>query len=104
MLTRLVLILALLGAPGAASGMECSSWQRLAPDQKPAAVNAMIEEKLNSPRSQDFTSANHPAIRRCLQPLIPTMIEDFDGICSEGISAPMDALDERFRRYFVSCV
>ena len=87
-----------------ASAIECQDWTRLAGASKAGVVRELIEERLASDVAQRYTSANRVAIRACLQPYVPRIVAEFDGICAEGMSAAMNALDEAFDGYFLSCV
>jgi hypothetical protein len=87
-----------------ATAIECDEWTRLAPASKPGAIQQLIEARLSSDEAQRYTSANHVNIRACMQPQVPRLVAQFDGVCAEGMSASMDALDEVFDQYFLSCV
>lgn len=99
----LILLLALVLA-SSASAIDCEDWTYLDPASKPGTVSRMIDERLASDVAQRYTSANRVAIRTCLQPMVPRIVAEFDGVCSEGMRAAMNALDETFDRYFLSCV
>ncbi len=93
-----------LALAGSASAIECEEWTRLGPGDKPETVRQLIDARLASDVGQRYTSANRVAMRACAQRFVPRIVAEFDGACAEGISAGMNALDEIFDRYFLSCV
>ena len=93
----------LIGAPPALA-IECEDWERLGEGAKPARVEQLVEARLSSNRGRQYTSANRVAIRQCLERFVPDIVAQFDGACAEGIGASMNALDEIFDKYFLSCV
>ncbi len=102
---RIALILLLLSiAAPAWSGSECADWTRLGEAQKAAKIQSKIEGHLNSNVGKKFTSENTVAMRLCLQRSAAEIQAQFDGACTAGNAAPMDALDQIFDRYFLSCV
>ncbi|MBW2230696.1 MAG: hypothetical protein JRH17_09930 [Deltaproteobacteria bacterium] len=90
--------------PLAAGAVECPEWRRFTAGQKSAALDAMIEGHLNSNVGKKFTSENPVLMRRCLRNFEQDLIDQFDGVCRDERSAPKDALDQIFDRYFLSCV
>ena len=103
---RLVIatVLAVLFLPGAAAAMTCADWSRLSPADKDARFDAMVDGHLNSNTSRSYTSENPALMRRCLMGFKQDLIAQFDGACLDPGTAPMDAIDEIFDRYFLSCV
>jgi len=100
----LAVTLAVLGGAAAAHAMQCSEWQRLDDDAKLAAINGMIEGHLSSNVGRKFTSENTVAMRRCLERFAERIRDDFDDTCTKGERADMQALDDIFDTYFLSCV
>ena len=96
-----LLVVCLSGPAGAAS--ECAAWNRLDDAAKGARIDGMIEGHLNSNVGKKFTSENTVAMRLCLQRFAPEIRAQFDGAC-EARNPAMDALDQIFDRYFLSCV
>ena len=90
--------------PLAAAAVECPEWRRLAADQKSDSLDAMIEGHLTSNVGKKFTSENPVLMRRCLQDFKQDLIDQFDNACTVTRGTPMDAIDEIFDRYFLSCV
>lgn len=100
---RLAIVLAFLLAAPVAGAIECDEWQGLGPD-KEARIRQMIESHLSSNRGQQFTSENRVAMRQCLNRFVPDIAARFDGACDEGAGGGMNALDDIFDKYFLSCV
>ena len=94
--------LVLIGWAPAAGAIDCNGWQRLTEDQRIGKIESMIESHMNSNVGKKYTSENRPAMRRCLYDFVEEIREQFDGACSE--SAELNALDQIFDRYFLSCV
>jgi hypothetical protein len=91
-----------LAAPADAA-LRCRNWDELDDGQKSEELEAEIERVLNSNTAQQY-QVNRVTIRKCLQRKIPDMQDQFDGICAEGKSAPMNALEKEFERYLYTCV
>lgn len=100
----LVVFLAVAVWSTVAWAMECSSWERLDDDQKLAAIERMIDGHLSSNVGRKFTSENTVAMRRCLEGFASRIRDDFDDACSKGTTSGMNALDDIFDRYLLSCV
>ena len=92
----------LLSTP--AGAIECDEWTQVAPAGQAQTIEGLIESRLSSDEAQSYTSANPVRIRACLQPRVAAIVAEFDGVCAEGISASMNALDEVFDQYFRSCI
>jgi hypothetical protein len=101
--TWLALIPLCLAGP-ALAGSECADWVRLDDAEKSARIDAIIEGHLQSNVGKRYTSENTVAMRRCLRGHAPEIRAEFDGTCDQGRLVAMDALDEIFDRYFLSCV
>ena len=102
---ELMLAFALVMAMTTTAGaIECKDWDRLPPEQKGPTVERLIDQRLNSNVAKRYTSANRVAIRKCAMRRVQDIQDEFDGTCAEGIEASMNALDEIFDRYFLSCV
>ncbi len=100
---RLVIVISFLLAAPVAGAIECEEWQRLGPG-KEARIRQMIDERLSSNQGGRYTSANRVSMRQCLNRFVPDIEAQFDGTCAEGMEASMNALDEIFDKYFLSCV
>jgi hypothetical protein len=97
-------LIALVAWAPAAGAIDCSGWDRLTEDQKIGKIGSMIESHMNSNVGKRYTSENRPAMRRCLYDFAEEIRDQFDGACAEGSSAALDAFDQIFDRYFLSCV
>jgi len=95
---------ALLFAGAASAGPDCANWVRLSDDQKRAKIDRMIDGHLGSDVGKRYTSENKVRMRRCLEGYVEDLYAEFDGACADGGQSPMDAIDEIFDRYFLSCV
>ena len=105
--SRWIAVAAALGivlASGSATAIECNQWNRIPQASKAQTVEQLVGQKLTSNTGQKYTSPDRVAIRRCMKPQVPLIVEDFDGICAEGMRASMNALDQRFMSYFLSCI
>ena len=97
-------LLLVIAWPAAAVAADCREWRRLDEVQKITKLDGMIEGHLNSNVGRKYTSENRVAMRRCLQDFAGEIREQIDGACGEGLRVEMDALDQIFDRYFLSCV
>ncbi|HBZ72242.1 MAG TPA: hypothetical protein DEP35_21925 [Deltaproteobacteria bacterium] len=97
---------AILGVLGAmpVNAIECSKWSRLGDAEKTETLYRMIQAKLASGEFGEYTSVRHAAVRQCLEQAVPGIRQDFDGTCSQGLSADMEALDRIFEGYVASCI
>lgn len=94
----------LLVAGAASAAPRCSDWNRMGPEEKIDTVEGMIQGHVYSKKGDKYTSENRVKMERCLERMRGSIVDDFDGACMEGMSAPLDVLDEIFDRYFLSCV
>ena len=92
----------LLGS-GSAWASECRDWGDLSVAQKGADIRDTIEGHLNSNVGKRYTSENVVDMRLCLERYVTELRLQFDAICVER-NPPMDALDQLFDRYFLSCI
>ncbi len=97
-------LLLVIAWPAAAVAGNCREWRRMDEAQKVAELDGMIEGHLNSNVGRKYTSENRVAMRRCLQGFAGEIREQIDGACAEGLRVEMNALDQIFDRYFLSCV
>jgi hypothetical protein len=89
--------------PAAALDFECRWWTRLSYDEKLETLDRTIEDVLSSSRGRAYRSINRTQTERCLESNRDRMIDDFDDICSRGMRASMNALNETFVSYVWSC-
>jgi hypothetical protein len=100
----LVCVALALAFPAAARvHLECSSWKRLSEDQKLQTIDRAIEDLISGSRGREYTSINRTQTRRCLESYRNQMIDDFDELCSRGMRADLQALNNTFRSYVWSC-
>jgi hypothetical protein len=100
----LVCVAMVLAFPAAAQvHLECSSWRRLAEDQKLQMLDRSIDDLVSGSRGREYTSINRTQTRRCLENHRYNMIDDFDELCSQGTRADLGALNRTFRSYVWSC-
>ncbi len=90
-------------SPAVALDFECRVWTRLSHDQKLETLDRTIEDVLSSSRGRAYHSINRTQTQRCLESNRDRMIDDFDDICSRGMRASMNALNETFISYVWSC-
>lgn len=89
--------------PAAALDFECRWWTKLSDDQKLETLDRTIEDVLSSSRGRAYRSINRTQTQRCLESNRNRMIDDFDDLCSQGMRASMNALNETFISYVWSC-
>jgi hypothetical protein len=97
------LMLALAVAAPASAGFRCRDWDNLEDGAKQEAILAEIEAVITGNNAKKY-SVNTVQIRQCLQRRTPAIRDQFDGICLEGMSAAMNALDKEFEAHLFTCV
>ena len=105
MLLRWILgvMLAVAVAAPASAGFRCRNWDNLEDAAKQEAILAEIEAVLTGNDAKKY-SVNIVQIRQCMQRRAPAIRAQFDGICLEGKSAAMNALDKEFEAHLFTCV
>jgi hypothetical protein len=96
-------LLALAVAAPASAEFRCRTWDKLDDEAKHEAILAEIEAVLTGNDAKKY-SVNKVQIRQCMQRRAPAIQAQFDGICLEGMSAAMNALDKEFEGQLFTCV
>ncbi len=98
-----VLLLLLLCLPQHASALRCRQWNRMAPAQKEATIQAMIDglARNNSVRQ---TGINVVGTRRCMQSKAWLLYDEFDNACAQGAHQGLDVLDRTFKTFAWTCI
>jgi len=91
-----------LAAPASAA-FRCRTWDKLDDAAKQEAILAEIDAVLTGNAAKKY-SVNKVQIRKCMERRAPTLRDQFDGICLEGMSAAMNALDTEFESHLFTCV
>ena len=97
------LLVLLIAVPVGASGIRCSTWDRLDPNQKSQEISRLIDELVQGSRGRNF-NVNRAAVARCLERQSLNIQYEFDDICSEGKRANLQALNRALKSYVWSCV
>ncbi|MHC4608169.1 MAG: hypothetical protein ACYTAF_14770 [Planctomycetota bacterium] len=104
-IARSALFLALLlGMAAPAQALRCKQWVGLDAGGRAQALEAAVDDVLESPRAKSFTSINKGRIRACMMQRSRSIAIDFDDACAQGMAAPMNVLDEILMDYVRSCV
>jgi hypothetical protein len=101
--TVLIALLSLALASPASAFFKCKSWTRLDDEQKTELLEQQTDKTLEGNVARQY-QVNRVTIRKCMIRYIPEMRDQFDGICAEGKSASLQALNREFERYLFSCV
>ena len=88
-------------ATSGAQATDCSDWQGLARDQKETKLVSMIDERLEGPSGQKYTSVNRARMRDCLLDRLYSIRRDFDANCQ---ASKRRRLEEILKDYIYSCV
>jgi hypothetical protein len=102
-LARLAAVLALL-PPAAAAAIDCREWTAMTADQKTDWLSERIRWGVQKSADARKIQVDRAAMRRCMMGRVPTIADDFDDICAEGIHRPANALDDSLQHHFWSCV
>ena len=87
-------------ATSSAEATDCSGWQRLARAEKETKLVSMIDERLEGPSGQKYTSANRARMRDCLLDRLYSIRRDFDENCKASMRR---RLEEILKDYIYSC-
>jgi len=103
---RSLLLAAILSvaSASAAQAIDCRQCSRLDDAGKAAVLDRMIQGRLSSGEFEDYTSVRRSAVRNCLARASSDIRADFDGTCSQGLEAGMEALNRVFEGYVASCI
>ena len=101
-LFTVAIVVTTLACTGTASAFDCPSWQRMGPPQQETSIRQAFEQRVAGDRAESITSKDVVGMRACFMPFVPRIQAEFDQLCADG-SAGMDALDDTFKRYFMSC-
>lgn len=102
--TLLLAVLALLLATPAGAFMKCKVWEGLDDGQKEQALLDQIDRVVTSNDAKKYGSINKVTVRKCLESRVPDIRDQFDGICMDGKTASMQALNRELERYVWTCV
>ncbi|MFZ5876649.1 MAG: hypothetical protein ACOYXU_09585 [Nitrospirota bacterium] len=94
----------LVGTPTLALAIDCSTWSVAQAEGRDQAFEAAIDELLNSPKADQWTTLNKPVIKECLLASGRRIQAEFDGLCAKGMQTGMDALDIKLYNYALGCV
>jgi hypothetical protein len=94
----------LVGTPNLALAIDCSTWTAAQGDGRDQAFEAAIDELLDSPKADQWTTLNKPVIKHCLLAIRGRIQAEFDGLCAKGMQTGMDALDNKLYDYALGCV
>ena len=98
-----VLLATILASPAGAF-VKCRTWESLDDHQRDEALLGEIDRIVTSNDAKKYGSINKVQVGRCLERRIPEIRDQFDGICFEGKSAGMQALNREFERFVWTCV
>ena len=101
-LTRALALLLVLLAVSPVHAISCKQWERMAPEQKSATIDRMIQGAVSGSGGRQY-QVDRGAVGRCLQGYARSIEYDFDGACSDSRSAGMQALNRIFKEYIWSC-
>jgi hypothetical protein len=94
----------LVGTPNLALAIDCSTWSSAQGDGRDLAFEGAIDELLDSPKADQWTTLNKPIIKECLLASGRRIQAEFDGLCAKGMQTGMDALDNKLYDYALGCV
>jgi hypothetical protein len=97
------LLLSLALTSPASAFFKCKTWETLEDEEKRELLLERIDQAMTSNEAKKY-DVNKVRLKRCLEEQAWDMQEQFDGICAEGKSASMQALNDMFTRYIWSCV
>ena len=83
--------------------MRCTEWTRVAVAAQTDVLHELIRDEIYAQDKRKY-QINRAALERCLVGFVREMQGDFDYACSEGQKAPMDVLDQIFKRYISRCI
>jgi hypothetical protein len=96
-----VVLAVLLSAPPV-HAISCKQWQRMAPAQKGATIDRMIQGAVSGSGGRQY-QVDRAAIARCLQRNARSIWYDFDAVCADSRTADMQAINRTFKEYIWSC-
>ncbi len=99
---RLTVALVLLLAASPVQAISCKQWERMAPAQKSASIDRMIQGAVSGSGGRQY-QIDRGAVGRCLQGNARSIEYDFDGACADSRSAGMQALNRICKEYIWSC-
>ena len=97
-------LLVLIGLPASALAITCSTWTPAQGEQRDPAFEAAVDELLNSPKADQWTTLNKPVIKECLMANRRRIQAEFDGLCAKGMQTGMQDLDNKLYDYALGCV
>jgi hypothetical protein len=93
-----------MGMPVSALAVDCSTWTSAQGEHRDPAFEAAIDELLDGPKADQWTTLNKPVVKHCLLAMRGRVQAEFDGLCAKGMQTPIDALDIRLYDYALGCV
>jgi len=90
--------------PNLALAIDCSTWSSAQGEGRDQAFEVAIDELVDSPKADQWTTLNKPVIKECLRASRRRIQAEFDGLCAKGMQTGMQALDAKLYDYALGCV